>query len=246
MLATTITYGVVALRVFHWHKRFLFPAIAVFIVLDAVFVLSGLPKFIDGAWIPLAISAVIAAISLTWLRGRRALARALAEDQQPIEEFLRTHERPREAQQQAVFLTHDPHGMPFVRNHPWIAPFVRDKTIVLLNLAPAARPYVEPSARIRIERIDPTFLVVVASFGYMEQPRMGRILDACAQRDIHLHDPRTAFFYAAPAIVKRSSGGMRHVQRVLFLVLTRLARSLVDDLDISPTQRAALGVEVAL
>ena len=74
MLATSITFYVVATTVLGWRKRFAVPLMAVFIAIDLLFVLAGLPKFMDGAWVPLAISGIIALVSLTWLAGRRALA----------------------------------------------------------------------------------------------------------------------------------------------------------------------------
>jgi KUP system potassium uptake protein len=246
MLCTTITYFVVATKVFGWKKRFVLPAISLFVVIDTLFVLSGLPKFIDGAWVPVVISAVIAAMSFTWLRGRRALARALAEDQLPIGEFLAQHVRPEQTVARAVLLTHDPQGIPFVRSHAWVDSFLADKTIVLLNLLPAARPYVEQSRRVTIERLSPALYVIEASFGYMETPKLSRIFTACEHADFSLQDVETTFFYSAPAIVKRSSGGMRAMQRALFIWLARTSRSIVDDLEIPPVQRAALGVEVAL
>ena len=246
MLATTITYFVVATKVFGWKKRFVLPSISLFVLVDTVFVLSGIPKFFDGAWVPLAISAVVATMSFTWLRGRRALAHALAVDQLPIHDYLAQHTRPEHPSAIAVLLTHDPDGVPFVRNHPWVASFLCDKSVVLLHLEPASRPYIEQARRIRIERVDPTLAVVHASFGYMESPSLRRILSACEQHDLSLDDAETTFFFSAPAMVARTKGGMRTFQRSLFMWLARVSRSLVDDMDIPPQQRAALGVEVAL
>jgi KUP system potassium uptake protein len=246
MLATTVTYFIVATKVFGWKKRYVIPGISLFVLIDTLFVTSGLPKFIDGAWVPVVISAAIATMCFTWLRGRRALVRALTEDQLPVAEYLSRRALPARTVARAVLLTHDPQGIPFVRTHRWVDSFLEDKTIVLLNLLPAARPYVEQAKRVAIQRVAPTIYVVTASFGYMETPRLSRIFTACEQADFSLQDAETTFFYSAPAIVQRSSGGLRKFQRALFMWLTRVSRSLIDDLEIPPRQRAALGVEVAL
>ena len=117
MLATTLAFFVVATTVFKWKKRYVIPGISLFALIDTLFVTSGLPKFLDGAWVPIAVSVVIAFVSLTWLRGRRALARALTVDQQPVAEYLAEHKAPVTPTGCTVLLTSDPGGVPFVRHH---------------------------------------------------------------------------------------------------------------------------------
>ena len=246
MLGTTIAYFAVATHVFKWRKRYVLPVVSIFILIDVLFVVSGLPKFLDGAWVPLAVSAVIATISLTWLRGRRALARALAADQEPIAEFLAQRGPRIVSDGRTVLLTGDPRGVPFVRHHHWMPEFLEEKTVVLLTVMPAARPYVEQARRVEIHQLGPALFQVRASFGYMEQPALRHVLHACETMDFTLNDDRTTFFFAVPAITRRSDGGMLGLQRKLFVWLSRVSRSLVDDLELPPDRRVGLGVEVQL
>lgn len=246
MLATTISLCTVAITVLGWRKRIVFPALAIFLVIDTLFVLAGLPKFIEGAWVPVAISAIVATISLTWLRGRRALAQAMAADQIPLAQYMKEYVVPQHAKASIVLLTRDPTGVPFVCNHAWMPDQLSDKKIVLLTLAPAARPYIEENQRVTIEKIDPTIVTVRARFGYMEQPRIEPILRACARLHERLDDPKTTFFFAIPAIVPKSPGGMRRWQRTLFTWLQMVSRPLIDDLQIPPDQRVGIGLQVAL
>jgi KUP system potassium uptake protein len=246
MLATTLTFFVVATTVFEWRKRYVIPGISLFVLIDTLFVTSGLPKFLDGAWVPLAVSAAIAFTSLTWLKGRRSLARSLAVDQQPVGEFLAEHPRPSTPVGQTVMLTNDPSGIPFVHNHRWMPAFLTNKKIVLLTLTPAARPYVEQVRRVAIEELAPSLFVVKASFGYMEEPSLRHIFRACNKLDFTIDDDETTFFYSAPIITGRPKGGMRQGQRALFAWLSRVSRSLVDDMEIPPDRRVGLGVEIQL
>jgi KUP system potassium uptake protein len=246
MLATSLAFYVVATTVFKWPKRFVIPGMAPFVLIDALFVTSGLPKFLDGAWVPIAVSAIIAFISLTWLKGRRALASVLAADQQPLAEFIAHYPRPASPTGQAVMLTNDPRGIPFVRSHPVLSTFLDDAKIVLLTLDPASRPYVEQAKRATIEQIEPTVFVIRASFGYMEEPSIKYIVSACNKLDFKLDDERTIFFFSVPAIVGRAKNGMHQSQRALFAWLSRVSRSLVDDLEIPPNRRVGIGVEVEI
>jgi KUP system potassium uptake protein len=246
MLATSVTFYMVATTVFNWRKRYVLPWMSVFITIDSLFVLSGIPKFIDGAWVPLAISAVVATISLTWLRGRRELARALADDQCPVGEFVKEFGRPETATASTVILTRDASGVPFVRRHPWVPEFLANKKIILLELAPASRPYIAQKNRVEIEPVGPTLLVVRAQFGYMEQPRIEPILHSCQAKSLPLDDKETTFLFAVPAIVRRPGSTMPTWQRTLFAWLQTVSRPLTEDLLIPPALRVGLGVRVAI
>jgi KUP system potassium uptake protein len=246
MLATTISLCAVAITVLGWHKRVVFPALAIFIVIDSLFVLAGLPKFIDGAWVPVVISAIVATISFTWLRGRRALAQAMAADQIPLAQYIEKYGVPQGVKASIILLTRDPTGIPFVRNHAWMPDQLSDKKIVLMTLIIAGRPYIEEDQRVTVEKIAPTIVTVRAQFGYMEQPRIEPILRACDRLHERIDDPQTTFFFSMPAIVPKSPDGMPPWQRTLFAWLQMVSRPLIDDLQIPPQQRIGIGVQVAL
>jgi len=246
MLATTIAYFVVTTQVFKWRKRYVLPVISLFVLVDATFVLSGLPKFLDGAWFPIAVSAVIAYVSLTWLRGRRALARALAADQQPVARFVAERKAIAAPESRVVLLTSDPSGIPFVLQHRWMPAMLCNKTVVLLTLMPAARPYIERANRVRVEQLGPELYALRASFGYMEQPNFARIERACEMANFSLDDETTTFFYAAPVLRALEHGGMRRWQRALFTWLSAISRSLIDDIDVPAERRVALGIEIQI
>ncbi len=246
MLGTTIAFFVVATKVFHWPKRYVVPGISLFVLIDTLFVTSGLPKFLDGAWVPLAVSAVVATISLTWLRGRRALSRALTTDEVPIADYVEQHGQTTTPIGTSVLLTGDPTGIPFIRRHRWLPNFLDRKIVVLLNLLPADIPYVEEADRVAIDRPAPALFVVRASFGYMEPPRLEPVLLACGNQKLTLNDEHTTFFYAQPVIIGKAEGGMKRGQRALFMWLSRVSRSLVDDLELPPDRRVGLGVEIQI
>jgi K+ transporter len=71
-------------------------------------------------------------------------------------------------------------------------------------------------------------------------------VSACNKLDFKLDDERTIFFFSVPAIVGRAKNGMHQTQRALFAWLSRVSRSLVDDLEIPPNRRVGIGVEVEI
>ncbi len=247
MLATDCVFCVVALRSLHWRPVVAFPLVTAFALLDATFVLAGLPKFVDGAWVPLATAAVISLIAITWLTGRRSVARALHEQHEPVKEFLAEYgpltQRPKGA---VVLLTGDPTGVPFVSKHRWLGWLISQELVVALTVISVSRPRISEGERVTIKRLSDRFVRVGASFGYMERPRIDPILRACGAADLEIDKDTTAFVYADLVIVPRSHGGLPAWQRRLFQLLQRLSRTLAEDLEIKANRRVELGVEVAV
>jgi KUP system potassium uptake protein len=244
MSATDIAFFVVATKVFKWPKRWVMPLVGLFLAIDGTFVIAGLPKFFDGAWIPLAISALVTAIAITWLEGRRGVAKVLTEQQMPVAEFLAQYPALRKpAEGTLVLLTGDPSGVPFVRNHRWITPRLDRERVALLTVVTAGHPYVDEGERVTIERTRDNFARISASFGYMERPRIAPILRACKIRDFDIDSDTTTFIYADPVILRKVKGLPRW-QRRLFGFLHRLSKPLAEELRIKPERRVELGLEV--
>ncbi len=247
MLATDIVFFVVATRVLHAKLAYLVPFTAFFVVLDTTFFVAGLPKFMDGAWVPLVVAGLISVVAVTWLTGRRAVAHALQGSQEPMEEFLRTHGNlPHPPTGSIVMLTGDPTGVPFVHQHRWLEPLIADEQIILLTVVLAPRPYVNEADRVTIDRVSNRFVRVSARFGYMENPRLQPILAVCESERLDIDKAETSFVFASPVIVKNDDAGLPAWQRHLFRWLQRNARTLATELEIPASRRVELGVEAAV
>ncbi len=247
MLATDIVFFVVATRVLHGKTIAILPFTAFFVLLDTTFFLAGLPKFLDGAWVPLVVAGVIAVVAITWLTGRRAVAQGLAAGQEPVERFL-AERKPNAAKpaRTIVFLTADPTGVPFVNNHPWLAPLIDEDLLVLMTVIAVPVPYVAENERVTIERASDRFVRVRATFGYMERPTLDPIMQACESRNLDLDHDATSFVYANPLVVRATHAGLPRWQRGLFAWLQRNSRTLATELEIPANRRIELGVEAAV
>jgi KUP system potassium uptake protein len=247
MLATDLIFYVVAVRRLQWRRALALPLTLAFGLLDVTFVLAALPKFVDGAWVPVLIAAVVSLVAATWLSGRRAVARELRAQLEPIEVFSKQHPAftgaPRSA---VVMLTGDPSGVPFKKSRPMLDAPMRDQLLVLLTVTFPPRPYVAEPHRVKIERISSNFIKVTAYFGYMEPPRITPILHACGVSGLNIDKDDTAFIYADPVILGRAHGGMPRWQRYFFEIMLRLSRALAEDLEIKANRRVEIGVEVTV
>jgi KUP system potassium uptake protein len=247
MLATDIVFYVVSTRVLRWNPWLVGPFSLAFGALDTAFFLAGLPKFVDGAWVPLIVAALVTLVAITWLTGRRAIARSLAAEQEPVETFLANHgELAGEPEGVVVLLTGDPTGVPFVDKHPWLGTLIANEQLVLLTVVLAPRPYVEDAGRVVIEHVSKRFVRISATFGYMENPRLAPVLAACGASELNIDLPTTSFVYANPVIVPNRDGGLPHWQRRLLIWLQTNSRTLAAELEIPADRRVQLGVEAAV
>jgi KUP system potassium uptake protein len=247
MLATDIVFFVVATRVLKWNLALIVPFTAFFAALDLIFFLAGLPKFMEGAWVPLVVAGAISIVAITWLTGRRAVARSLSAGQEPVDAFLKEYGDLTQAPQgTVVFLTGDPSAVPFVADHRWLRPLIAQERLVLLTIVAEPVPYVDDGARVGIERVANRFVRVRAKFGYMERPTLAPILRNCERDSLEIDRETTSFVYANPVIVPDIHGGLPRWQRALFLWLQRNARTLAAELEIPTSRRVELSVEAAV
>jgi KUP system potassium uptake protein len=247
MTATSIAFYLVVSRVRGWNPWLARITLVGFLIVDGSFVLAGLPKFLDGGYVPFAISAALMTIALTWLEGRRCIALSLHDQVEPVEDYLKETRGlvlPA-ANGTMVFLTGDPNGVPFMLKHKWLRRRAYHERIVLLHLARAAGPYADATHRVKIEVLSERLVRVVGQFGYMEPPRIAPILAACGANGLNLQDPQTSFFYSDPKLVPAAHGMPRGL-RWLFGVLARNSRPLPDDLQIPADRRVEIGIEVGI
>ncbi|HVA32924.1 MAG TPA: KUP/HAK/KT family potassium transporter, partial [Candidatus Baltobacteraceae bacterium] len=247
MAATSIAFYLVVVRVRGWNPWLALLTLFCFLLVDGSFIVAGLPKFLDGGYVPFAISAALMTIALTWLEGRRCIAMSLHDQIEPVEQYLsetRGLALPA-AEGTMVFLTGDPNGVPFMMKHRWLRQRAYHERIVLLNLARAAGPYADATHRVKIDVLSDRLVRVIGHFGYMEPPRIAAILEACGAHGLHLDAAETSFFYADPKLVPAVHGMPRSL-RWLFGVLARNARPLPDDLQIAADRRVEIGIEVEI
>jgi KUP system potassium uptake protein len=247
MLATDILFYVVATRALHWNRWVALGLALSFALVDATFVAAGLPKFLDGAWVPLLIAATITLIAITWLMGRRAVAQELHVHQEPLEKYLAEHPEPTQPLRgTVVLLSGDATAIPFIDAHRWLERFLPRERLVLLKVTFVPRPYVGEQERVTIDRVATNLVRVEARFGYMEAPRIAPILRACGAADLDIDRDTTTFVYRSPVIVGKKPGGLAPWQRKLFDVMQRLSRTLASELGIYANRQIAVGVEVAV
>jgi len=244
MLATSVAYYVVIRDVLRWSPVRAVPLLVAFVVVDGSFVIAGLPKFVDGGWVPFAVATALSFASIVWLRGRRRVVAAIRAESTPLADVITAFGKPIAPDSPAmVFLTPDENRIPFIAKQRWIRDRAHEEHVVLLRLQRGASPTVPNADRVTVERVAPSLTRIVATFGYMEPPRIAPIIAAASARGLDLDRDDTSFFYADPKIEDPGGGDGSFAQRA-FVMMQRSARPLPDDLGIPAERRIELSVSV--
>jgi KUP system potassium uptake protein len=180
MATTTLLFGVVAYRLWHWPLWKVAIVEGIFIVVDLAFFGANLAKIPDGGWFPLVVAAMVYILMSSWKKGRVRLAEIVRENTLPLDLFLddlarRTHPR---VPGTAVFLTSVPGGAPPVLLHHLKHNKVLHETVVLMSILSEEIPQVDDDRRVECRELGQGFYQVLARYGFMETPDVPAALAA--------------------------------------------------------------------
>ena len=146
-------------------------ALAVFGLLEMLFLGSNLTKIAQGGWMPLVLGAVIFAMLTTWKRGSILVAEQRCVIDIPMNDFL--HGPMPDVPQvpgTAVYLTSDPSLVPSALFHNLKHYKVMHERTVFLHVVNEEVPRVEPDKRLEVTELAPGIYRVALHFGFREEP----------------------------------------------------------------------------
>jgi KUP system potassium uptake protein len=248
MVVTTALAFIVVRRDWRWPLPLTVVIIAAFMAVDVSFLAANLMKVVDGGWVSLTLGACAMIVMWTWVRGTRLLNEKTRVDSIPIAELIPMLEKskPMRAPGTAVFLTNDPKIAPASLMHNIKHNKVLHQNVLLLCVRTENRPRVRPEKRFEIEKLSDVFSVATVHFGFMESPRVPRVL-ALMRKAGFVYDVMTTSFFVGRRVVKESpSSEMPAWQDALYVALTRQASSAPDFISIPPYRVVELGAQVTI
>ena len=221
MLITTFLGSFVAATQWHWSKWGVGLLFGLMFLVDAVFVAGNMTKVPTGGWIPLALSAVLFLVFLTWRSGRLELRAALAKMAVPRSELAKMIAGAYRVPGTGVFLASDPGLVPsaLIRNieHNGVV----HQRVIILQIEIAHTPRLDPVRRVSIEEILPGVYSITARFGFMETPDVSDALKSCRTRGLKVFTEDSSFFVGRHVVRARPLPGLRGAQRRLFARMQR-------------------------
>jgi KUP system potassium uptake protein len=248
MVVTAMMAFVVVWKVWKWSPLAAAALIAPFLFLDLTFLAANLLKVMEGGWVPLALGTWVMLLMYTWRRGSRLLFEKSRKLEFPLANLVAMLEKrpPQRVSGTAVFLTSDPNSAPTALMHSLKHYKVLHEKNVILTIESAPTPRVDPSERVRLEQISPTFSKVTLKFGFMETPNVPKALAIARKLGWQFDIMSTSFFLSRRALKPAAHSGMPRWQDHLFIALSRTANDATDYFQIPSGRVVEVGTQITV
>jgi KUP system potassium uptake protein len=248
MVVTAMMGFVVIWKVWRWSPFAAAALIAPFLFLDLTFLAANLLKVLEGGWVPLALGGCVMTLMYTWRRGSRLLVEKSRKLEFPLADLVAMLEKrpPQRVPGTAVFLTSDPLSAPTALMHSLKHYKVLHEKNVILTIETATTPRIDPSERVRLEQVSPTFSKVTLRFGFMESPNVPRALAIARKLGWQFDIMSTSFFLSRRALKPAAHSGMPRWQDHLFIALSRTANDATDYFQIPSGRVVEVGTQVTI
>jgi len=248
MAITSLLYFMLARLRFEWSMTRAVTFLVVFLSIDLTFFSANLNKLGAGGWLPLAGGVGLFTVMTTWWRGRIELAKTIGGGSLPDELFLAdiVETKVPRVQGTAVFMASSAEGIPQVMLHHVKHNKVLHEQVILLSIDVRPQPWVPGNDSIEVRQLEHGFWRVVARFGFMQTPRVPRILARCEDKGIEYDPGDTTYYLGRQTLLTGGKARMARWRKVLFSFLTRNARPPTAFFDLPPNRVVELGMQIEL
>ena len=216
------------------------------LLIDGAFLAGNIPKIPEGGWFPLAVALALLLQMTTWRRGRQLVAGRIRRGDRPIRDVLNRLDRVARVEGTAVFLFKDLGQAPpaFISNMAHNK--VVHETTLIVSVATADIPRVDPNERCEVQQIVPGVHQVLLRYGFMEEPNVPEALSGCAGKGFRFKPAEATYFVGREAVVAGKAPGMHPVLEHLFVLLNRGADSASRFFGLPADQVFEVGTHVEL
>jgi KUP system potassium uptake protein len=248
MTLTTVMFYVMSREVWGWSLARATLASGLFLLVDLAFLAANALKIRDGGWVPLAIAVGIFVLMTTWKRGRVILAKRMEEKSVPLKLLLGdlAAEPPIRVPGTAIFMYGTTDGTPPALVHNLAHNKVLHERIVFLTVITEDVPHVLASERVTVKRLGKGFHQVTARYGFMEDPDINEVLEACRAKALDIRVEGATFFLGRETLIATDRPGMAEWRERLFSFMSRNALRATAFFKIPPNQVFEVGAQVEL
>jgi KUP system potassium uptake protein len=249
MLADAGLFYIVTRKVWGWSPWRSFLIVTPFIIVDFIFFGANLLKLLDGAYLPLIFGAMLIVLMWTWVRGSRIVYNKERKDSLPTVDLFRMLEKsqPVRVKGTAVFLTSDPDNAPGALMHNLKHNKVLHQRNIILTIKTLDVPWVPEADQIHISDVCSNEVTrIIAKIGYMQSPRVPRILTMARRHGLDFDIMQTSFFLGRRTIKISARSGMPVWQDATFIFLTKMATNATDFFHIPTGRVVELGSQVTV
>jgi KUP system potassium uptake protein len=248
MMIDTILLIILAHERWRLPTRVILPVAILFLTVDIALLSANAVKFIEGAWVPVALGVMVFTIMRTWRRGRDLVREHMNRDSLRIEHFIKSVlvDPPARVTGTAVFMTPSNDYLPPALLHNLKHNKVLHERNVLLSVETLSVPRADEAERIAYTELGHGFSRLSLRYGYMENPDVPNALKKWNIPGPPFDAMDTTFFASRESLTASKGQGMALWRDKLFLVMSRNATPATEFFSIPGNRLVELGTQVTI
>lgn len=245
---TTLLLYILSRETWGWTRTKAALVVGFFLVVDLAFFGANIIKVPQGGWFPLVVAVGVYTLMTTWKRGREILSKRMLEKTVPLKMLLAdlAAEPPIRVPGTAIFMYGNPDGTPPALVHNLAHNKVLHEKVVFLTIVTEDVPHVAGEDRVMMKRLGKGFHAVKARYGFMQDPDIQEVLDACTAKGIDIRIEGTTFFLGRESLIASDRPGMAQWRERVFAVMSRNALRATAFFKIPPNQVFEVGAQVEI
>jgi KUP system potassium uptake protein len=249
MALTSLVYYVVMRHTWKWSKPVCVALLVLFLSFDLPFFAANTVKILDGGWVPVLIGVGFIAAMLIWSKGRTLI----------VEEYLRRSATLEQALEgllsrvvarlpgTGIFMSSTTTHAPPVLVHMIERERALHEKVVLLTVLTEMEPEVAEDKRLEVRSLGHDIYQVIASYGFMQEPNVPKVLrEAASLLGLTIDPDQTTYYLGRESVQGGKKGAMGSFAESLFSYLQRNAVTADKHFHIPPRQVIEIGIQLDL
>ena len=243
----TLLMAVLLVGVWKWRWWYAAPVVVLFLIVDGAYFAANLTKVADGGWFPLVVGLVAFTLLTTWARGRKLMRERMSESALPLEIFAKSAKNSAlRVPGTAIFMASSTAGVPSALLHNIKHNKVLHERVVILTIAIADVPYVDPDARCEMTDLGDGFYRAVLHYGFMEETDVPLGLKKMERCGGVFDMMQTSFFLSRQTLLPSEKPGMPIWREKIFAWLLRNSATAMDFFKLPTNRVVELGSQVEI
>lgn len=211
-------------------------AVALFVIVDLLFVTSSLPKILRGGWIPVLIATILFTTIYTWWSGQQIITKERKAKEGPLQEYID------QIRNQKPPLTRVPGQAVYVGHHAGYAPLALHaaveelhelhEKVVILSVKITTHPHVPEEERYEFDDLgyDDGISHLSLTYGYHDVPNIPKTLETLrsVSPELDFDQDGVAYFISQTKVVTTRRHNMARWRKTLYMLMARNAMSSSD------------------
>jgi KUP system potassium uptake protein len=246
MLITDFFVIAVLIHSWRWHWARAVGLVAMYVVIDSLFFGANAAKLFEGGWFPIALSALMLLVMLTWRKGVNAIVECERRIDRPLDEFLKEarekslHRSPGTG----VYLTSDESIAPSALVVQVERLQVMPKKVICLHIEVLEAPFVDDQDRCQVQALGDGVFKVNVEYGFRDRLNLPQALHGVFPDD----DPVNDYDYTSNrhALEVQPGNGWAVWRKRFFLLLFRNAISQSREFQMPANRVLELGSRLVI